>query len=282
MARMREALETYAARLCARSPERGRFAELRADFEAQRAALEAPEPPGSDYSRYYALIARLDDAINQGARNPYLLAGLGGLRGHLERLRQIARRRPPWMLQSVNEHLAICSAIYDGDESLAAQSTAVHINNSLRNILAVMADDVGGPLAHGYPTATAAYDKDRLRSEASGDARHRSPLDPDLPSLQVKGEPGYPVPQVVTLGLPRPVVVSPEEVEPCVPGRRSCWLYWLAWRSGLRLPHLPGRVTASTDPVMLLRRNSSPERPLRSRALACWPPGSVTIVPAVR
>lgn len=160
---MREALETYAARLCARSPERGRFAELRADFEAQRAALEAPEPPGSDYSRYYALIARLDDAINQGARNPYLLAGLGGLRGHLERLRQIARHRPPRMLQSVNEHLAICSAIYDGDESLAAQSTAVHINNSLRNILAVMADDVGGPLANGYPTATAAYDKDRLR-----------------------------------------------------------------------------------------------------------------------
>jgi DNA-binding GntR family transcriptional regulator len=62
------------------------------------------------------------------------------------------------MLQSVNEHLAICSAIYDGDESLAAQSTAVHINNSLRNILAVIAEDVGGPLAHPYPAATAAHD----------------------------------------------------------------------------------------------------------------------------
>jgi DNA-binding GntR family transcriptional regulator len=154
---MREALESYAARLCARRPERGRFAELCADFEAQRAALETQEPPGGDYSEYYALIARMDDAINQGACNPYLLTGLSGLRGHLERLRQIARRRPSRMLQSVSEHLAMCAAIYDGDESLAAQSTAVHINNSLRNILAVIAEDVGGPLAHGYPAATAAY-----------------------------------------------------------------------------------------------------------------------------
>jgi hypothetical protein len=61
-----------------------------------------------------------------------------------------------------------------------------------------------------------------------------------------------------------------------------CWLYWLAWRSALRLPHWPGRIIASTDPVMLLRRNSSPDWPFRSRALACRPSGSVTIVPAVR
>jgi hypothetical protein len=59
-------------------------------------------------------------------------------------------------------------------------------------------------------------------------------------------------------------------------------VHWPACRSALRLPHCPGRLMASTDPVMLLRRNSSPDRPLSSRAFARWPSGSVTTVPAVR
>jgi hypothetical protein len=54
----------------------------------------------------------------------------------------------------------------------------------------------------------------------------RSVLDLGLSGLQVKGEPGYPVPQVVAIGLsvavemPHPLVVRPEEVEPRVPGLR--------------------------------------------------------------
>jgi hypothetical protein len=49
-------------------------------------------------------------------------------------------------------------------------------------------------------------------------------LDPCRSGPQVKGEPGYPVPLVVAVGLPVtvplpvPLVVGPEEVEPCVPG----------------------------------------------------------------
>lgn len=91
---MREALETYAARLCARRPDRARFADLQAAFETQRAQFETGEPEGGDYGPYYALIAQLDEAVDAGARNPYLLSSLASLRGHLERLRQIARRRP--------------------------------------------------------------------------------------------------------------------------------------------------------------------------------------------
>ncbi|MEU0968483.1 GntR family transcriptional regulator [Streptomyces sp. NPDC005917] len=140
---MREALETHAARLCARRPDRPRFAELQAAFEAQRTRFEAGEPENGDYGSYYALIAQLDEAIDAGAMNPYLLSSLAGLRGHLERLRQIARWRHARMLQSAAEHQAICAAIQEGNESLAAQAAAVHINNSLRNILAVLAEDVG-------------------------------------------------------------------------------------------------------------------------------------------
>lgn len=142
---MREALEPYAARLCARGADRHVFGELRVEFESQRVRLEEGLPPGGDYAEYYALIKRLDTAIDEGANNPYLTDSLSGLRTHLQRLRQIAKRRPPRMLQTVSEHLAICAAIHDGDETVAAQATAVHINNSLRNILAVMTEDVIGP-----------------------------------------------------------------------------------------------------------------------------------------
>ncbi|MEU0968485.1 GntR family transcriptional regulator [Streptomyces sp. NPDC005917] len=147
---MREALEPYAARLCARRPDRVRFGGLVADFDEQRAQLDAGGPADGDYSRYYALIGELDTAIDDGANNPYLQASLSGLRGHLQRLRQIARRRPSRMLQTVSEHLAICAAIHDGSESEAAQATAAHINNSLRNILAAMVEDVGGQGLAGH------------------------------------------------------------------------------------------------------------------------------------
>ncbi|MFE7116312.1 GntR family transcriptional regulator [Streptomyces sp. NPDC057654] len=146
---MREALEPYAARLCARRPDRARFAALRADFETQRAELEGDGPADGDYTRYYELIGRLDKAVDEVAGNPYLVTSLAGLRGHLQRLRQIARRRPARMLRTVTEHLSICAAIEEGDESRAAEATAVHISNSLRHILAVMAEDVGGGLLGG-------------------------------------------------------------------------------------------------------------------------------------
>jgi hypothetical protein len=56
------------------------------------------------------------------------------------------------MQQTVLEHLAICAAIHDGDETAAAQANALHINNSLHNILAVMTDDVIGHSTFATPT----------------------------------------------------------------------------------------------------------------------------------
>jgi hypothetical protein len=74
------------------------------------------------------------------------------LRTQLQRLRQIAKRRPPRMAQTVVEHLAICAAIQDGDETAAVQDTALHINNSLHNIVAAMTDDVIGHTTFATPT----------------------------------------------------------------------------------------------------------------------------------
>jgi hypothetical protein len=52
-----------------------------------------------------------------------------------------------------------------------------------------------------------------------------------LSGPQVKAEPGYPAPQEVAVGLPaaaemaHPLVVGPEEVEPCVPGLQRGRVY---------------------------------------------------------
>ncbi|MFI6347438.1 GntR family transcriptional regulator [Streptomyces sp. NPDC050560] len=147
---MREALESYAVRLCARqSPAaKGTFERLRVELEAAREELRSGQV-SDEYRSYYRLIGGFDDAVDAGADNPYLLSALRDLRGHLHRLRRIARRRPDRMVTTADEHLAICRAICDGDEVLAAQAVAVHIHNSLRNILTALTEDVAGPALLG-------------------------------------------------------------------------------------------------------------------------------------
>ncbi|MEU6564884.1 GntR family transcriptional regulator [Nocardia nova] len=140
----REALETYLARLSARAQDREVFGRLRAEFESQRELLGSAPAVDEHLDAYYALIDRMDTAILHGTANPYLAEALGSLRGNLRRLRHIARRTPNRMLQTIEEHLAICRAIHDGNEELAAQATAVHVNNSLHNILGVVVENVGG------------------------------------------------------------------------------------------------------------------------------------------
>jgi len=149
---MREALEPYAARLCARNPDRGEFGKLRAAFEDQKDLFAKGSSPQGDYAEYYTLIKRMDNAIDKGSCNPYVRESLERLRTQLQRLRQIAKRRPPRMQQTVSEHLAICTAIQDGDEAAAAQATVLHINNSLHNIVAAMTDDVIGHTTFATPT----------------------------------------------------------------------------------------------------------------------------------
>lgn len=145
---MREALETYAARLCARRADRAPFEELRVEFKKSQEEMRKGKV-SDDYAGYYDLIARFDAAIDDGADNPYLTSTLGSLRGHLRRLRKMARRRPDRMATTTDEHLAICQAICDGNEVLAAQAVAVHIHNSLRNILDVLMEDAAGPALLG-------------------------------------------------------------------------------------------------------------------------------------
>jgi DNA-binding GntR family transcriptional regulator len=146
---MREALETYAARLAARRGDAAVFQALAADLEAARPRLTGPDVPADEYAAYYELVGRLDVAIEKAADNSYLSTSLNELRGHLTRLRRLAAHNSMRMLVSVDEHLAICRAIIERSETRAAQATAVHIHNSLRYVLSVLVEDLTGTALTG-------------------------------------------------------------------------------------------------------------------------------------
>ena len=125
---LREALEIQAARLAARRGDRATFEALRAEFHEIDDLL-------ADKHRYYALVARLDETIDAAASNPYLVSSLDGVRTHVARIRRLAQDDPARLREAAREHLQILDAIIDGDESLAASATQLHLRNSLRNIL---------------------------------------------------------------------------------------------------------------------------------------------------
>jgi DNA-binding GntR family transcriptional regulator len=127
---LREALEMQAARLAARRRDPKDFEELKRDLLAGE---HVEDLSGADTS--YVLADRLDAAIDRAMNNEYLLGALKDIRGHLIRVRRHAHSNPGRLAQAAAEHVLIVGAILQQDELLAAQATAVHLHNSLANIL---------------------------------------------------------------------------------------------------------------------------------------------------
>jgi DNA-binding GntR family transcriptional regulator len=130
---LREALETHAARLAARRRDPAVFAALAAAFAH---AGETLAEDGVD--AYYAVVADFDRAVDDAIANPALLGALEGVRTHLVRARRVAAANPARLLRAAEEHRLICEAIRDGDESLAAAATTVHLRVSSTEILSVL------------------------------------------------------------------------------------------------------------------------------------------------
>jgi DNA-binding GntR family transcriptional regulator len=120
---LREALDVQAARLAARRRDPARFESLLSHF---RSGDPAP----------YALADELDAAIDASLGSRYLAAELEALRGQMARVRRYAHADAARLARATEEHVLIVEAILAGDESLAASATAVHLRNSLANILA--------------------------------------------------------------------------------------------------------------------------------------------------
>jgi DNA-binding GntR family transcriptional regulator len=135
---MREALETYAARLAAESANdagRAELAELLSQLESQRSALAA-----GDNAHYYQLMAKMDGLVVRLAGNKRLAVALSEIWAQISRARRVATQTPSRLLDTVDEHEAILSAIRDGDAERAATATRQHVRKSLANIKMAVSD----------------------------------------------------------------------------------------------------------------------------------------------
>ena len=133
----RRALEESAARLAAQRGDTEVFAALAAEF----ARVDLTAASGKD--DYYALIARLDRAVDLAVANDYMDAALRTIRTHLVRVRRMARDKPERLAASVGEHRLIAEALADRDGELAAHATHVHLRNALTSILESLIDTEG-------------------------------------------------------------------------------------------------------------------------------------------
>lgn len=129
---LREALETQAARLAAERGTPTEFEDLAHKFR-RAGSLISQDDPGR--IAYYQLVDELDGAIDKSMRNPYLERALQNVRLHVARARKLARDKPARLIEAAAEHALIARAIAAGNQALAAQSTAVHLANSLASIL---------------------------------------------------------------------------------------------------------------------------------------------------
>ncbi|MDR2998178.1 MAG: GntR family transcriptional regulator [Microbacterium sp.] len=126
---MRRALEETTARLAAERGDAEAFRALASEF----ADVDLSRPAGRD--AYYALIARLDAALDAAVANDYLSSALRTVRTHLVRVRRMARDKPERLAASAAEHLTIAGALAARDGDLAAHATHVHLHNALTSIL---------------------------------------------------------------------------------------------------------------------------------------------------
>jgi DNA-binding GntR family transcriptional regulator len=129
---VRQSLEAQAARLAAIRHEGDVFHQLGREFQAVPQLLERDDPARH---AYYGLVERFDQAVDDAARNPYLVAALNGLRTHLVRVRRLAKDNPVRLSAAAGEHLLIVQAIDARDADLAAHATHVHLHNALQSAL---------------------------------------------------------------------------------------------------------------------------------------------------
>jgi DNA-binding GntR family transcriptional regulator len=127
---VRQALEEQAARLAARRRDPAVFEQLQREFGSAHELLGTEE----GLRRYYALVARLDAAIDDAVGNPFLVSTLASVRTHIARIRRLSHDNPERLREAAKEHLTIIDAIVDGEESLAAHATQLHLYRSLKNI----------------------------------------------------------------------------------------------------------------------------------------------------
>ncbi|MEW9870500.1 GntR family transcriptional regulator [Arthrobacter sp. HS15c] len=130
---LRETLEGRAAELAAERGDPDDFARLHRELLAAPSLISGDDPARHDY---YALVARLDAAIDTAVSNTYLAQAMGALRVHLVRVRRLAADDAARLSAAAAEHAAIAEAIAGRNPRLAHAATTLHLHRSLSHIKA--------------------------------------------------------------------------------------------------------------------------------------------------
>ncbi|WP_281451670.1 GntR family transcriptional regulator [Paenarthrobacter nitroguajacolicus] len=139
---LRETLEVKAAALAAERGEPGVFEELHTELLGASGLLGEDDPARHEY---YALVGRVDEAIDASISNSYLANAMRGLRVHLVRVRRLAADDSARLHAAAAEHAAIAEAIAAGNPRLAEAATTLHLHRSLTHLKAT------------HPAATASH-----------------------------------------------------------------------------------------------------------------------------
>jgi DNA-binding GntR family transcriptional regulator len=130
---LRETLEGRAAALAAERGDPATFRGLQHELLEAPKLLAVEDPARHDY---YALVGRLDSAIDSAASNSYLAKAMRGLRVHLVRIRRLAADDAGRLTVAASEHAAIAEAIADRNPRLAEAATRLHLHRSLSHVKA--------------------------------------------------------------------------------------------------------------------------------------------------
>jgi DNA-binding GntR family transcriptional regulator len=130
---LRETLEGKAAALAAERGDRPVFEQLHAELLRAPEMLNDSDPARHDY---YALVGRLDNAIDEAISNSYLAQAMRSLRVHLVRVRRLAADDAERLHAAAAEHAAIAEAIAAGNPRLAEAATTLHLHRSLSHVKA--------------------------------------------------------------------------------------------------------------------------------------------------
>ncbi|QDG68746.1 GntR family transcriptional regulator [Pseudarthrobacter sp. NIBRBAC000502772] len=133
MFELRETLEGKAAALAAERGERAVFEKLHTDLLRAQELISDTDPARHEY---YALVGRLDEAIDAAISNSYLAQAMRSLRVHLVRVRRLAADDAPRLYAAAVEHAAIAEAIAAGNARLAEAATTLHLHRSLSHVKA--------------------------------------------------------------------------------------------------------------------------------------------------
>jgi DNA-binding GntR family transcriptional regulator len=82
------------------------------------------------------LAEALDAAIDAAVGNNYLAQALKSLRVHLVRIRRLSKDNIERLAEAAREHSTIALAIAHGNAAVASAATTVHLDNSLRHLVA--------------------------------------------------------------------------------------------------------------------------------------------------